>query len=75
MKSCQTSSSLAIVCCAHFCQESWQTVILQCTVGFYVIQSLCPTNTEQNCGHTQSRKHYEASMKIVHVRNENCGYL
>lgn len=52
-----------------------QTVILQCTVEFYVIQSLCPTNTEQNCGHTQSRKHYEASMKIVHVRHENCGYL
>ena len=58
-----------------FTKMSWQTVILQCTVGFYVIQSLCPTNTEQNCGHTQSRKHYEASMKIVHVRHENCGYL
>ena len=28
-----------------------------------------------HCGHTQSRKHYEASMKIVHVRHENCGCL
>lgn len=35
---------------------------------------LCPTKTEQNCGHTQSRRHYEASMKIVHGRRGNCGY-